>query len=144
MSERIVTAEPVSVCPHPAILLIAARPDLFARQGRVAKTWRHERGRRFGPYYRLVYREEGGRRSLYLGGDGPVVEQVRRELDCLQLPWRARRERQQLSDHAAAALRAQKTALHAALRAVGLRLQGYEVRGWRTSLMRGINPRLDL
>jgi hypothetical protein len=43
--------------------------------------------------------------------------------------------------HAAALLRASKAQLNLQLRLCGLRLQGFEVRGWRTSPMRAAVPR---
>ena len=63
--------------PHPALQLIAARGDLFSRQ----EQWfplgcRGEE--RFGPYYSLIYREDGRQRSIYIGRAGVLVEQVRR------------------------------------------------------------------
>jgi hypothetical protein len=44
---------------HPALRLIAARPDIFSRQGHVAASYRRRNGKMFGPYYRLGYRDEG-------------------------------------------------------------------------------------
>ena len=75
---------------HAAIRLISARPDVFARQGSVTPTWRRRDGKRFGPYYRLAYREDGRQRSVYLGR-GAVVERVRQMLDRLQKPLSQRR-----------------------------------------------------
>ena len=121
----------------------------------------------FGPYYRLRYREDGRQRSVYLGraeekGTGPIcakhraptkgrsgrsgkldlspslVEQVRRMLADLQQPRRQRRAINRLRRQVCAALRAQKGRLDTQLRRFGLRLQGFEVRGWRTSTLRGL------
>ena len=36
---------------HPALQLIAARPDIFCRQGYIAATYRRRNGRTFGPYH---------------------------------------------------------------------------------------------
>ena len=119
--------------PHPALALFAARPELFARQGSVVASWRRRGTKTYGPYYRLIYREEGRQRSLYLGGAGGLVEEVRGRLLALQAPLRSRRAMGRVRRHAAAAMRASKAQLNLQLRPWGLRLQGFEVRGWRRS-----------
>jgi hypothetical protein len=58
------------------LALIAARPDLFTRQGAVLDTW-HRAGTA-GPYYRLGHREAGRQRAVCLGREGPGVDAVRR------------------------------------------------------------------
>ena len=47
---------------HPALRLIEARPEVFARQGHIAASSRSRNGQTFGPYYRLAYRD--GDRAL--------------------------------------------------------------------------------
>jgi hypothetical protein len=128
------TAAPTNA--HLALLLLAARPDIFARQGSVVPTWRRRGTRTYGPYYRLSYRDAGRQQSLYLGRAGELVQQVRRKLDALQNPLRQRRALDRLRRHVSASLQVQKTRLDARLRPFGLRLQGFEVRGWRTSPLR--------
>ena len=71
---------------HPALRLIAARPDIFLRQGHVAATWRRRNGKTFGPYFRLSYRGSGRQNSIYLGRAGALVERVRQALATLQQP----------------------------------------------------------
>ena len=117
---------------HPALLLIAARADLFIRQGSIAQTWRYRAGERFGPYCQLMYREGGRQRSVYLGRPGPLVDQVNRALAQLQGPSRRKRSFERLRREAVAAMRVHKTRLDAILRASGLRMQGFEVRGWHS------------
>jgi hypothetical protein len=119
--------------PHPALALLAARPDLFARQGSVVASWRRRGTHTYGPYYRLIYREASRQRSIYLGRAGGLVEEVRGRLLALQAPLRARRASQRAGRQAAALVRASKARLNLQLRPWGLRLQGFEVRGWRTS-----------
>ena len=119
--------------PHPALALLAARPDLFARQGSVVASWRRRGTRTYGPYYRLIYREASRQRSLYLGRAGGLVEEVRGRLRALQTPLRSHRVLERTRRHAAALVRASKARLNLQLRPWGLRLQGFEVRGWRTS-----------
>ena len=121
---------------HAALTRIAGRPDLFARQGSVAASWRRRGARVYGPYYSLIYREEGRQRSLYLGRAGALVEEVRRQLATLQAPRRARRLAERCRRQAATALRASKAQVNLGLRSWGLRLQGFEVRGWRRSPLR--------
>jgi hypothetical protein len=68
---------------HPALALLAARPDLFARQGSVVASWRRRGTQTYGPYYRLIYRDERRQRSIYLGRAGGLVEEIRgRGFDC--------------------------------------------------------------
>jgi hypothetical protein len=55
--------------PHPALAILAARPDLFSRHGAIVATWRRRGARTYGPYYRLAYREAGRQKSIYLGRD---------------------------------------------------------------------------
>jgi hypothetical protein len=126
---------------HKAVALIESRPDLFARQGSVSATWRHRNGKTFGPYYRLSYRDDGRQRAIYLGREGSLVESVRQMLHKLQEPWRLKRVFDCLEHKARAELRANNAHLAALLRPYGLRLKGYEVRGWRTStLHQGLSP----
>jgi len=119
--------------PHPALALLAARPELFARQGSVVASWRRRGAYTYGPYYRLIYREEGRQCSVYLGRAGGLVEEIRGRLLASQAPLRERRAVERTRRHAAALMRASKTQLNLQLRPWGLRLQGFEVRGWRTS-----------
>ena len=126
---------------HAAIRLISARPDVFARQGSVAATWRCRDGKRFGPYYRLAYRDDGRQCSVYLGRAGAVVERVRQMLHNLQKPLRQWRMYRRIDRQARAALRANNARVTALLRPLGLRLRGFEVRGWRRSPLRFWLPR---
>jgi hypothetical protein len=122
-----------TVPAHPALALLVARPERFARQGSVVASWRRRGTHTYGPYYRLIYREEGRQRSIYLGRAGGLVEAIRGRLLTLQAPLRAHRAAERTRRHAAALMRASKAQLNLCLRPWGLRLQGFEVRGWRTS-----------
>lgn len=126
---------------HLATALIAARPDLFARQGSVSTTWRRRNGSAYGPYYRLSYRDDGRQCSIYLGRDGPIVAHVRRMLDALQKPLRQKRLYDRIEREARSALRANNARLAILLRPYGLRLKGFEIRGWRTTPLRPWLPR---
>ena len=127
-TERIVDQQ-----THPALALIARRAELFARQGSIAAAWRRRGSRTYGPYYRLCYREDGRQRSVYLGREGTLVAQVRQTLADLQRPLRQRRAVARLQRQVKTSLRAEKGRLNRHLCRLGLRLQGFEVRGWRTS-----------
>jgi len=112
---------------------LAARNDLFGRQGVVVATWRSYRGRRFGPYYRIEFRHGDKRQSIYLGACGGFAEEVRQCLRALKSPIQQerayRRERAKLR----ADLRCQKHQLDIELEKIGLYLKGCEVRGFRRS-----------
>ena len=129
---------------HPALRLIRARPDLFSRQGHVAATWRRRNGKTFGPYYRLGYREGGRQFSVYLGRSGELAEQVRRAIEAVQMPLAQRRLFNSIERQIRASLRVHKHRVSALLRPYGLRLKGFEVRGWRYSPLRYLLPRRGL
>lgn len=111
--------------------LLERLAGVLAGQGSVQPSWRSHKGRRLGPFYRLAYRAGGRACSVYLGADGGLADLVRRRLEELQAPGRRRRAAARLRAAAAAALRRHKEELAAHLGALGLRLKGNEVRGWR-------------
>ena len=126
---------------HPALRLIAARPDIFARRGHIAASYRSRNGKRFGPYYRLAFRDGDRQCSIYLGVDGPLVQQVGQSLDAVQRPRRQFRAISRLQRQIRAALRVEKRHLSALLRPYGLHLKGFELRGMRFSLIKPFMPR---
>jgi hypothetical protein len=126
---------------HPALRLIAARRDVFMRQGHVAETWRRRDGKKFGPYYRLSYRDAGRQCAVYLGRAGELVERVRQALAALQKHLAQHRAFEQIRRSTLASLRIQKIHTGSLLRVWGLRLKGMEVRGWRYSALRSLLPR---
>jgi hypothetical protein len=132
---------PADQLDHPALRLLAQRPELFARQGHVAAGWRYRDGRRFGPYYRLSYRLDDRQHSIYLGRAGEFVDRVRQQLESLQRPLVERRAVRRLERQVRAALRIEKLHLNALLRPYGLRLKGFQVRGWRHCTFRRFLPR---
>lgn len=129
---------------HPALRLIRMKPELFAAQGHVAETWRHRDGKKFGPYYRLSYRLGGRQHSIYLGRASELVIRVRRELEAVRMPLLQRRMFCSLERRILASLRVHKRRVSMLLRPYGLRLKGYEVRGWRYSPLRYVIPRRRL
>ncbi len=120
--------------------LIAARPDLFSRQGYLTATFRCRNGKRFGPYYLLNYREQGRLRSIYLGRPGALVEQVREALKTRRRPVTEFRLFERLVKQIRASLRIDRLRVGALLRPFGLRLKGSEVRGWWISPLRWLLP----
>jgi hypothetical protein len=102
---------------------IRVRPLLFDTNGSVTSEWRCRNGRRFGPYYRLKYREGKIQRSIYLGQSDELAENVRRLLQNLQFHRTCRR----LSKIIRASLRIEKKRLQNILRANGYYLKGSEI-----------------
>ena len=102
----------------------------------MSSTWRHRNGVTFGPYYRLTYRDDGRQCAIYLGREGPLVDRVRHLLQTNQNPLRQKRIFDRIEREARSALRANNARLAMLLRPLGLRLKGFEVRGWRISPLR--------
>ena len=88
---KLAKTQMVDQLDHAAIRLVSARRELFARQGSVVASYRYRTGRRFGPYYRLAYRDGGRQGSVYLGRAAAVVARVRHMLHDLQHLLRLRR-----------------------------------------------------
>jgi hypothetical protein len=126
---------------HRALLLLASRPELFAKQGHVAAGYRTRNGRKLGPYYRLSYREDGRQHSIYLGRPGELVDRVRHRLGELQRHRVEFRALHAMERQVRASLRVAKRHLASLLRPYGLRMKGMEIRGWRFSPLRRFLPR---
>jgi len=113
---------------------IETHREQLSRQGSVVETYRNYCGRKLGPYYRLAYRDRNGRqRSIYLGASVELAEQVRRLLEEYQAGLREQRERCRVRKILCAELKKAKALWADELAKCGLRLQGYEIRGWRGS-----------
>jgi hypothetical protein len=104
---------------------LLARQDLFASQGRVEKCWRNYRGRRIGPYYRVVFREGKSRKSIHLGRSAELAYQVKAFLAELQRPLRQRRDTGHCRKIIRASLRAEKAKLEKLLLPLGFHMKGY-------------------
>ncbi len=104
---------------------------ILSRQGEVVAAWRTYRGKRLGPYWRLTYRRSGPSHWLYLARDEDLVQEVRRLLEQWQKPMRDERQWTAMRKASKRALRVAKVRWTEELARVGLRLQDYEVRGWR-------------
>ena len=110
---------------------IRQNASLFDRVGSVVATYRSRDGRRFGPYYRLIYRQNQRQRSLYLGPSEQLAGQVRELLAELQ----QRRNHLRLCRRAErlrmATLLQIKREFQQVARLYGLRTNGWSVRGLR-------------
>jgi hypothetical protein len=104
---------------------ILARKDFFALHGRVEAAWRENSGKRLGPYYRVVFREEGRRKSMYLGREELLAERVAYLLAELQSFHRERRTTRRLRAAIRASLRREKTRLEKMIAPLGFRMKGY-------------------
>ena len=122
---------------HRALDLIAAQPAIFGRQGALVATQGREKGRMFEPYYHLYFREGARQRSIYLGREGPVVDAVRAELARLHAIIAEQRDYDRQRKRLLRATRQAKAAMAAQLRLAGLRMKGFEVRGWRWARVAG-------
>ncbi len=111
---------------------IETHRDSLSRQGTVVESYRKYCGRQLGPYFRLAYRDRDGRQhSVYLGASAELAQQVRELLHECQASLREQRELHQVYKTARAELKKAKALWSDELAKCGLRLQGYEVRGWR-------------
>jgi hypothetical protein len=111
---------------------LADHGDLFAAQGSVQASYRRYQGRKLGPFFRLSFRQAGKQRSRYIGQDRALAAQIERRLQELQAPLvGARQIERSLSEHRRH-LKLAKVEFRRRLEAHGLRLQGNEIRGWRT------------
>ena len=105
------------------------RRELFVRQGAVVATWRPYKGQRLGPYYRIVYREDGRPRSIYLGASAWLARQVRSLLTRLQTPLRESRALKRVLGTVRASLRRHQRQAKSLFARLGVRLRGFEYRG---------------
>ena len=116
-----------------AVSLIRQQADIFSHQGSVQESWRSYKGRRLGPYYRLVYRSGSKQRSIYLGSDQDGVSLVRETLQLVQQELRRQESISECRKAVRSELRKTRRQLHDQLAAVGLRIQGAEIRGWQSA-----------
>jgi len=104
----------------------------LSRQGAVVASWRCHRGRRLGPYFRLTWRDAGGRqRSLYLGADRSLAEEVQGWLQNLRSAREVQRHMDRMRRRLRRELARQRAIQRLELAKRGLTLKGAEVRGWR-------------
>lgn len=123
---------------------MAARPELFVWQGSVVASHRRRRTQSYGPYYRLAYRDGGRQCSIYLGREGPLVEQVRQALGRLQQNRLQHQTLERMRRQVQASLRVQKLRVNTLLHPLGLHMKGFETRGWRAMSRQRVLASLQL
>jgi hypothetical protein len=107
--------------------MLAAAPAL-AESGAIRATWRTYRGRRLGPYFRVVYCYRGRQKWIYVGRSAELAGRLRQLLALFQAPAAERRQLRRLCVAARRALRTQKAAWQAELARHGLLAKGFELR----------------
>jgi len=101
----------------------------FVTQGSVVAGWRESGGRRRGPYYRLIHRQDGRQQTLYLGKSPWLAEEVRKLLALVQKSFHEEQVYKRLEASARAGLRQANAELREQLARLGLRWKGRELRG---------------
>ena len=97
-------------------------------QGFVAPEFRVRAGRRWGPYYKLRWRQNGRQRVRYLGTDESAVGEIRKALKTWQQPVRLEKEVNSLFRQTRKALKSLKDALTPQICDDGKKWHGYESR----------------
>ena len=110
---------------------LAEHATALAHQGSIVQSWRHYQGRRLGPYYRIACRDGRAQRSVYLGMDRELVNEVRRVLEELQRPSRDRRQFEQVRRAVGRQLAVQQAELDQELARANLYRKGWQILGWR-------------
>ena len=110
---------------------ILATKQVFAFQGTVEAECRVHRGKRLGPYFRVRYRADGRRRSIYLGRSAELAELVRQLLAAIRGLRREQLASRRRMRQARAALRSHKAEMARLLATRGITLKGWEFRGIR-------------
>jgi hypothetical protein len=106
---------------------LLALQEVLTTGGFVRGYWKTYRGKRLGPYYRVVFLQDRRRRSLYLGSDPQLAALVGRLLENWQ---RGRRENlylRRLRKKIRAALRLEKANMQKLLAPLGFRMKGYAI-----------------
>lgn len=110
--------------------LESIRDDLRAG-GTVVSTWRSYKGQRLGPYFRVAYRVGGQQKSVFIGCDAELAEKVRSYLHNLQRQRNEATNLIRMRRAAAKQFAASREQFGLELAAVGLRLRGSQIIGWR-------------
>jgi hypothetical protein len=111
---------------------IFAQPKIFAQQGFITASYLNNKGRKYGPYFRLAYRDENHRqRSIYIGCCQDTANHIQALLDNLKAPLIRRRNVHVIHANLLSSLRRHKKQLQIELGKQGLYLRGFSVYGWR-------------
>jgi hypothetical protein len=108
--------------------ILDTHPSIFKTQGAIVSGWRYRDGKTFGPYYRLVWREDGQQKSFHLGGEGDLVEFARQYLRVLRAPRRREQAIERTMCRLRAARREALGRVDKELSMIGLRRKGSEIR----------------
>ena len=117
---------------HRVFAFMETHAAALAQQGVIVASFRRRGSRVVGPYYRLTLRQGQVQQSVYLGADAEFVAEIRTALQKIQKPQQERRALRRQKKRIRKALAQCKAELRRELGRRGLRLQGYEVRGWQT------------
>ena len=104
--------------------------DVLARSGSIVESWRQRGERRFGPYFKVIYRIDGRQCAIYLGRCAALADKVRGLLAELKAPRLAARQLADMRRAAKAAWRQVRAHVNETLRPAGMYLDGYLLRGW--------------
>jgi hypothetical protein len=119
---------------------VDAHRPLLATPGAIVATWRTYQGHRLGPYYRLAYRENGRQQSRDLGCCKELVARVRGTLADFQRRLQESKVMRGLIHAAKRAWHLCELRLRVQLSAVGIQMQGWELRGVREAFDRAFLP----
>jgi hypothetical protein len=104
---------------------ILGRKELITRDASVVASWKTYRGKRFGPYYRVAYRENGVLRSIYIGRDEQLAKMASALIDELKQPREEDRLIRRLRAAARASLRRTLAEAEALAAPLGFRRRGF-------------------
>ena len=110
---------------------MAEHAGMLSRQGSIITSWRRYKGQRLGPYHRLAFRLGHEQRSVYLGTDTALADEVRQALEKLRAPHRERLQLEQVRRALRRELAARDADLDQELRLAGLHRKGRQILGWR-------------
>jgi hypothetical protein len=110
-----ITHETIAEC-------LLAQSERFARQGFITANYRNRHGRKFGPYFRLAYRDlQNRQRSIYLGRSEDMARRIQ---SLLKAQLQCRRQANHIRTLVLASLRLQKKDLNMNLRTHGFFHEG--------------------
>jgi len=108
--------------------LAADEQQALAQQGFVSAEYREQNGRRYGPYFKLRWRQDGRQRVRYLGRDLSRAEQVSAALANLQRSLQLVRDASSMMAEVRKEMRKLKETLEPHLASQGMHLHGYIAR----------------
>ncbi len=122
---------------------ILARQDIISHYGHLESYWKTYRGKRLGPYYKVVFWDAGRRKSIYFGRNEDLAKWVRELLARLQHEHRQRTYLRQLRNKIRRALRHEKAKLGEMLAPRGFRMKGYAFHLCRAKASNPVPPSIS-